>query len=202
MKTRIIRVAIAVPWIVVGAAVVAAQSRVQITGVYSDLRYNAQGGDLLGMEVFIVVGPGGYFATVQCAGGEPPKKLLAVVTAGFTRRLRARGSSDANVARLCHFLLVIYCRGTARATLSQGLTSRTDEFTTLPTPPGDTRYGNTGGSGVGARRRLARRRLAFPFRSGVAAAVVLVALCCTRRRHLCDVGRSLWRSVRPRSDDG
>jgi hypothetical protein len=114
MKTRIIRVATAVACTVVGAAVVAAQSRVQITGVYSDLRYNAQGGDLLGMEVFIVVGPGGYFATVQCAGGEPakpelvpvsysnghddrssasaPKKLLAVVTAGFTRRLRARGS--------------------------------------------------------------------------------------------------------------
>jgi hypothetical protein len=45
--------------------VVAAQSRVQITGVSSDLRYNAQGGDLLGMEVFMVAGPGGYFATVQ-----------------------------------------------------------------------------------------------------------------------------------------
>jgi hypothetical protein len=65
---------------VVGAAVVAAQSRVQITGVYSDLRYNAQGGDLLGMEVFIVVGPGGYFATVQCAGGEPAKPELVPVS--------------------------------------------------------------------------------------------------------------------------
>jgi hypothetical protein len=67
MKRRVIRVAIAAACTVVGAAVVTAQSRVQITGVYSDLRYNAQGGDLLGMEVFIVAGPGGYFATVQCA---------------------------------------------------------------------------------------------------------------------------------------
>ena len=56
-----------------GAGLVAAQNRVHVTGIYSDLRYNAQGGDLLGMEVFVVVGPGGYFATVQCAGGEPAK---------------------------------------------------------------------------------------------------------------------------------
>ena len=31
---------------------------------------------MLGLEVFLVAGPGGYFATVQCAEGEPSRPVV------------------------------------------------------------------------------------------------------------------------------
>ena len=75
----------------VGAVVVAAGALVavghtaraaaapRVTGVYSSLAYNAEGSDLLGMELFVVAGPGGYYATVQCAGGEPARPVVVPV---------------------------------------------------------------------------------------------------------------------------
>jgi hypothetical protein len=50
-----------------------------VTGIYSDLSYHAATGDLVGMEVFVVAGPGGYYATVQCAGGEPAQPVVVPV---------------------------------------------------------------------------------------------------------------------------
>lgn len=41
------------------------------TGIYSDMRYVAEGGDVVGMEVFVVSAAGGYRAVVQCAEGVP-----------------------------------------------------------------------------------------------------------------------------------
>ncbi|HEX5831615.1 MAG TPA: hypothetical protein VFY16_11585 [Gemmatimonadaceae bacterium] len=56
------------------------ESEPGLTGVYSSLEWNDEGGDLLGMEVFIVGGPDGSVATVQCAGGTPGRPAVVAVT--------------------------------------------------------------------------------------------------------------------------
>ena len=49
---------------------------VHVTGMYSNLYYNEEGGDLLGMEIFIFRSKDGYQALVQIAEGELPTVLL------------------------------------------------------------------------------------------------------------------------------
>ena len=61
------------------------QRAVRVAGLYSDLAYNEEGGDLLGMEVLLVAGPGGYYATVQCAGGAPGRPSVVPVQVAGTR---------------------------------------------------------------------------------------------------------------------
>jgi hypothetical protein len=52
----------------------------RIPGMYSNLEYIEEAGDLLGMEVYLVYGGGeDCFAFVQCAGGEPAAPVLAPV---------------------------------------------------------------------------------------------------------------------------
>ena len=46
------------------------------TGLFSDLRYIEEAGDLIGMEVYLVQGRSGYSAIVQCAGGEPADPVV------------------------------------------------------------------------------------------------------------------------------
>ena len=57
-----------------------AENKLKITGIYSDMNYNAEGGDLLGMEVFIMFSTDGiksdYYATVQMAEGVPTPPVL------------------------------------------------------------------------------------------------------------------------------
>lgn len=69
------------------AAVPAAPPQQRITGIYSDLSYNEEGGDLLGMELLIVPsgsGPGlAYSAFVQIAeGGAPYVALVPLKVSG------------------------------------------------------------------------------------------------------------------------
>ena len=52
---------------------------VRVTGMFTDMRYNAAGGDVLGIEVFIVWGGGRWQAVVQCAGGEPAAPVVVPV---------------------------------------------------------------------------------------------------------------------------
>ena len=55
--------------------VIAAEKSARITGIYSDLRYHEEAGDLLGTEIFIVYAAGGYTAFVQSAEGEPEEAV-------------------------------------------------------------------------------------------------------------------------------
>lgn len=58
-----------------------AASPMKVTGMYSDLHYIAEAGDILGMEVFIVFGgEQGYFAVLQCAEGSPSKPVMVAAT--------------------------------------------------------------------------------------------------------------------------
>jgi hypothetical protein len=61
------------------AAAPPSDARVRITGTFSNLTYNSEGGDLLGMEVLIVPAPGdraGFVAFVQLAEGGAPRSAL------------------------------------------------------------------------------------------------------------------------------
>jgi hypothetical protein len=48
----------------------------QITGMYSNLEYIEEAGDLVGIEVYVVGGSEGYVAVVQCAGGGPGSPVV------------------------------------------------------------------------------------------------------------------------------
>jgi hypothetical protein len=71
-----------------------AQPKQQIAGIYSDLAYNKESGDLNGTEVFIVLGAGTdahYVAFVQESEGQPADPVIApVVEKGGKVSVRAR----------------------------------------------------------------------------------------------------------------
>ena len=48
-----------------------AEEKPSVTGVYSTLAYHEDSGDLMGMEIHILYSYSGYFAVVQCSGGDP-----------------------------------------------------------------------------------------------------------------------------------
>jgi hypothetical protein len=49
---------------------------IQLTGVFSSLKYNQEGGDLLGIEAFIFYGGGEYWLLFQDSDGSPNKPQL------------------------------------------------------------------------------------------------------------------------------
>jgi hypothetical protein len=60
-----------------------------MTGTFSDMYFNEEGGDLLGTEVRIVVGKDGYQATVQLAEGGPSDLMVVdVQTSGDSVRFK------------------------------------------------------------------------------------------------------------------
>jgi hypothetical protein len=73
MKARALRAVMTIAATVILTVVQlhAAGQKVRITGIYSDLYFNQESGDLLGNEIFIVYASGGYVAFVQESLGEP-----------------------------------------------------------------------------------------------------------------------------------
>jgi hypothetical protein len=68
-------VAVSLAWLFVGSAS-AATAAPSVTGTFSSLTYNEEGGDLLGTEITILYGAGEYYAVVQCSEGSPGPPLL------------------------------------------------------------------------------------------------------------------------------
>jgi hypothetical protein len=66
-----------------------AKPTAQISGIYSDLYFSREGGDLLGQEIFVVfAGNSGYFAFVQCwQGGTTPPVTVPAQVKGNTLSL-------------------------------------------------------------------------------------------------------------------
>jgi hypothetical protein len=48
-----------------------ARKKLRVSGIYSDLHYNEEAGDLLGTEVWLTPTNSGWHAVVQIAEGEP-----------------------------------------------------------------------------------------------------------------------------------
>jgi len=79
-NSTIIRPAVIIS-ILVGAAILvagtpASQNSMRITGTYTNMYFNQEGGDLLGEELRIVAVSGGYQGTFQVAEGEPENLVL------------------------------------------------------------------------------------------------------------------------------
>src|SRR6266849_10924659 len=56
-----------------------AQQQPRVIGFFSDMRYIADAGDVLGTEVWIVYGGQRYYATVQVAEGAPSAPVVVPV---------------------------------------------------------------------------------------------------------------------------
>jgi hypothetical protein len=64
----------------------APQPHARVSGVYSDIHYNSEGGDLLGMELLIIPSdPSGYRAFVQIAEGGPPFAVIVPILVDGSR---------------------------------------------------------------------------------------------------------------------
>ena len=50
-----------------------------VTGVFSNLRYNENGGDVLGLEVLLIYTKAGYMAVIQVAEGVPEVPVVVPV---------------------------------------------------------------------------------------------------------------------------
>jgi hypothetical protein len=48
----------------------------KVTGLFSDMHYISEAGDVLGTEIFIIYSTSGYYAVMQCAEGAPSKPVV------------------------------------------------------------------------------------------------------------------------------
>jgi hypothetical protein len=48
----------------------------KVTGLFSNMTYNREGSDVLGMEIFIVYSARGYFVVYQSSEGEPSAPVI------------------------------------------------------------------------------------------------------------------------------
>jgi len=60
------------------------QAKPKPTGMFSDMQYNNEGGDLLGTEVFITYAHDGYFVVYQSSEGEPITPVVVPATISGT----------------------------------------------------------------------------------------------------------------------
>lgn len=54
------------------------------TGMFSDMAYNDEGGDLLGTEIFVTYARDGYFVVYQSSEGEPTTPVVVPATISGT----------------------------------------------------------------------------------------------------------------------
>jgi hypothetical protein len=78
---RLLRLAIPLVFIVAACATYAQQPKAKVTGIYSNMAYNQEGGDVLGIEIFVLYTRQGYHVVFQTAEGEP--SVPAVIRASI-----------------------------------------------------------------------------------------------------------------------
>jgi len=72
----------------------------RVTGIYTDMRYNEEGGDLLGTEIFLLQGKSGYYVSFQSAQGVPETPLLVAAKVARNRLTFTLPSSKATYSGL------------------------------------------------------------------------------------------------------
>jgi hypothetical protein len=109
------------------ASVASAQNgRPTVSGIYSDLEYNQEGGDLLGMELLIIPSdPSGYRALVQIAEGGPPFAVIVPLLVDgshveFTLPAGSAYSGEHFVGTLSSTKLVLHFSQGKEETLKRG----------------------------------------------------------------------------------
>ena len=73
---RIVSILALVLWMFAVRGADADGRKVKVTGIYSDLAYNQEGGDVLGTELFIVFSRQGYYVFFQSSEGEPSVPMV------------------------------------------------------------------------------------------------------------------------------
>jgi hypothetical protein len=51
-------------------------TQTKVTGLFTDMHYISESGDVLGTEIFIIYSNSGYYAVMQCAEGAPSKPVV------------------------------------------------------------------------------------------------------------------------------
>lgn len=51
-------------------------TKTKVTGLFTDMHYISEAGDVLGTEIFIIYSNSGYYAVMQCAEGAPSKPVV------------------------------------------------------------------------------------------------------------------------------
>jgi hypothetical protein len=59
-----------------------ASAKPAITGIYSDMCYNTESGDVVGMEIYLVYSKAGYYVIYQASEGEPSVPVIVKATIG------------------------------------------------------------------------------------------------------------------------
>jgi hypothetical protein len=92
-----------------------AAAEVKVTGTFSDMYFNEEGGDVLGTEVRIVVGSRGYQAAVQIGQGQPSDLMVVNVwTSGDSIRFSLPGGDRFEGRITSKYLAGKFLRGSAR----------------------------------------------------------------------------------------
>ena len=66
----------ATSWFIASSSLSAPQPAARPTGVFSDMHWVEEAGDVFGTEIFILYSTDGYWALVQIAGGAPGPPVL------------------------------------------------------------------------------------------------------------------------------
>ena len=83
--------------VAVSSIAVCASVQAKITGIYSDMYYNDEGGDIIGHELFIVYSRDNYYVFFQSSEGEPDMPQLVPARIEGSAIYFTLVSSDAKV---------------------------------------------------------------------------------------------------------
>jgi len=75
----IVNLLIIIPLLILNGSMGAAV-KLAITGIYSDMCYNTESGDIVGMEIYVIYSKAGYYVIYQSSEGEPSIPVIVKTT--------------------------------------------------------------------------------------------------------------------------
>lgn len=72
-------------------------TKTKVTGLFSDMHYISEAGDVIGTEIFIISSDSGYYAIMQCAEGAPSKPVIVSASInGSTVKLESHNDQSSH----------------------------------------------------------------------------------------------------------